>query len=318
MAAALLPLAAPASGATTLVTAHPAYQASDGDAVEITVAVVTGATSTCTLTGSDGVIDTWTPCRAAYSFTAGALGDGRFDLTAVVQKNGVKETAVSSFLIDTVVPETVHRTTYDALVSGKFYTSWHVERRELGELTFEVQQRLDSPFSGLRDWRTRAASTQKNSLDFVPEPGETICVRVRATDEVGHTGAWSREICRTRLLDDRNLEGWRGTRAWDAITFDNNYRGTALISKDKGARVYLPTERVSELRIQGRKGPYSGTIEIRIGDRLVDRVNLKASVSKRAMIFADTFREPKRGRLTIEVISRDGAYVHLDMLVVRR
>jgi hypothetical protein len=321
LALGLLPVAAgvPASAATALVTAHPAFQASDGrDPVKITVAVATGASSTCTLTGDEGMIDEWTPCLPVYSFEVADLGDGEFLLKAVAQKNGVKETDVSKFLFDTVVPETVHTTRYDAVVPKHFHTSWYLKRREPLSFTFEVQQRLVSPFAGTRDWRTRAASTEKRSLEFSPEPGETICVRVRATDAVGHTGPWSREICRTRYVDDRKLEGWRGSPKWDAISFSGNYENTALVSKSRGARVWLPTERVGSLMLLGRTGPYGGRIEIRIGDKVIDRVDLTSRDPKRAVLFRDDFRDAKKGRLTIEVISPDGRYVHLDMLVVRR
>ena len=319
MVAVALPTLAHAADAAALVSVSPEWQASNGKRdVTVDVVVAAGATSTCELLSGDVALQTWSPCEASYSFDPDVLGDGSYQLSARARLDGVRATAVSVFVIDSVVPEVVHSTKYPELVTGKFFTSWYLKKKEPVPPTFEVQQRVDSPFTGLGEWKTRARSTDKRSLDFVPDQGETICVRVRATDHIGQTGPWSREICRTRYLDDRKLEGWRGTRDWDAITFNGNYESTALISKSKGAKLWLPTDRVSELRIRGRKGPYGGTLELRIGGDLVERIDLKAADAKAATIFNDTFRNPKAGRLTLEVVSPDGRYVHLDMLVLRR
>jgi hypothetical protein len=319
MVAVVLPTLAYAADDPSLVSVSPEWQASNGKRdVTIDVTVADGATSTCELFNGDASVISWSPCQASYSFSPKVLDDGSYRLRASARLDGARDTAVSDFVIDSVVPEVVHSTKYPELVTGKFYTSWWLKKKEPVPPTFEVEQRVDSPFSGLGDWKTRARSTDKHSLDFVPEQGETICVRVRATDQIGQTGPWSRDICRTRYLDDRKLEGWRGTRDWDAITFNGNYESTALISKSEHAKLWLPTDRVSELLIRGRKGPYGGTIELRIGGDLVERIDLKAPDAKAATIFNDSFRVPKTGRLTLEVVSPDGRYVHLDMLVLRR
>ncbi len=208
-------------------------------------------------------------------------------------------------------------TQYEPVVLGDFFASWRVKEKEPHKPTYEVQEQVDSPFTGLGEW-TERTTTEKRSLRFTASPGETVCVRVRATDFIGQVGPWTRELCRTRLLDDRILDGWRRSAKWDAIAFSGNAYGTALVSKSEGATLSLPSLRLSELTIWGRKGPYGGEIEIRIGGDLVERVSLKSADPKRVALFSGTFRDPKTGRLTIEVTSPDGKYVHLDALELHR
>jgi hypothetical protein len=218
----------------------------------------------------------------------------------------------------TIEPETEISSQYSPLLtSGFFYASWSLKKREEYSPTFEVESRLDSPFRGLGDWRGDG-KTDKNSMKFTIEPGETVCVRVRATDGADNTGPWSRDLCRTRYVDDRNLEGWRGSNKWEAISFSNNINGTALVSKSDGATVTLGDVRLRQLVLFGRKGPYGGTIEIRVGGELIDRISLKSQEPKAATLFRGDWREPRNGRFTIEVTSDDGRYVHLDALIVRR
>jgi hypothetical protein len=265
----------------------------------------------------DTVLQTWRPCLATYAFAPADFVDGDYRLAARANLNGTRDWDASQFVVDRVVPEAQIATQYDPVVLGDFFASWRLKEKEPHTPTYEVQVRVDSPFTGLGDW-TRRTTTEKRSLRFSPSPGETLCLRVRATDFIGQVGPWTRELCRTRYLDERKLAGWRGSPKWEAIAFSGNTYGTALVSKSQGAALSLPTSRLSELTIWGRKGPYGGAIEIRIGGALVDRVSLKSADAKRVAIYSGTFRDAKAGRLTIEVISPDNKYVHLDALELHR
>lgn len=301
------------------MTASPHWQSSDGsgDDITITVGVADGATSTCVLYLTDTALQTWSPCLSSYVFPAADLVDGDYRLAARANLNGTRDWDAGEFVVDRVVPVAQISTQYDPVVLGDFFASWRVKEKEAHKPTYEVQERVNSPFTGLGDW-TRRATTEKRSLRFTAPAGETVCVRVRATDYIGQVGSWTRELCRTRYLDDRNLDGWRGSAKWDAIAFSGNAYGTALVSKTQGATLSLPSLRLSELTIWGRKGPYGGEIEIRIGGDLLERVSLKSADAKRVALFSGTFRDAKSGRLTIEVTSPDGKYVHLDVLELHR
>ena len=301
-----------------LVTVSPEHQVSNGrGTVDISVSVVAGATSTCTLFSETGEMGQWHPCLSEYSFDASMFTDGDYRLAARAKKNDVRDWTASYFYVDSVAPQTEIRSQYPSLLtSGSFYVSWSLKRRDSSP-TFEVQSQQDSPFRGLGNWRDEV-KTDANSRKFTIDPGETLCVRVRATDAAGNTGSWSRELCRTRYLDDRDLDGWRDSNKWEAIRFSGNIKGTALVSKTKGATVTLPDLRVGQLVLFGRKGPYGGTIEIRIGGDVVQRVSLKSAEPKRATLFRSDWRVPRDGRFAIEVTSAHGKYVHLDALILRR
>ena len=311
-----LPVVADAEG--VLVDVSPNKQVSNGrGTIDISVSVVSGATSTCTLFDDRGELQVWQPCRSSYSFRASAFEDGDYRLAARAKKNDVRDWAASYFSVDSTDPETEISSQYPQLLtSGNFYASWSLKRRDT-KPTFEVQVRLDSPFRGLGDWKTRD-KTDRNSMKFTIDPGDTVCVRVRAEDLAGNVGPWSRELCRTRYVDDRDLDGWRGSPKWDAIPFSNNIEGTGLVSKSKGATVTLPDLRVSQLVLFGRKGPYGGSIEIRIGGDVVERISLKSADPKAATLLRADWRDARTGRLVIEVTSDDGRYVHLDALILRR
>jgi hypothetical protein len=307
-----------ARAAGVLVTVTPDSQISNGrGTVDIDVWVASGATSTCTLFDDDKAVREWQPCRANYSFDAPTFDDGEYRLAARAKKNDVHDWAASYFTVDTTPPQTSITTQYPQLLTRSyFYASWTLKGRDIDPV-FDVQQRLDSPFQGLGDWVTRA-HTDRHSMKFTLEPGETVCVRARATDALGNVGDWSRELCRTRYVDDRDLEGWRDSAGWKAMAFSNNIEGTALVSKAHGATVTLPNVGVRTLVLFGRKGPYGGSIEIRIGGDVVDRISLKSAEPKAATLFRSDWRSPRNGRLVIEVTSDDGRYVHLDALIVRR
>ena len=321
LAAVMLPVLGEPAGAgvdPVLVTVSPETQVSNGrGTIDITVTVVAGATSTCTLFSDAGAMAVWQPCRAAYAFDATTFTDGKYRLAARAKKDGVRDWTASYFTVDTVAPETEIRSQYPQLLTnGSFFASWSLKVRD-STPTFEAQSRLDSPYRGLGEWKDEG-KTDRNSMKFTIDPGATVCVRVRATDAAGNTGSWSRELCRTRYVDDRNLEGWRGSNKWEAIQFSGNIEGTALVSKSKGATVTLPDMRVSELVLFGRKGPYGGAIEIRIGGDVVARESLRSAEPKAAILFRGDWSNPRNGRLVIEVTSANGKYVHLDALILRR
>jgi len=301
-----------------LITVSPEQQTVGAhDSVDITVAVVPGASSTCTLFRDAGEIEEWRPCLPVYSFNASILADGDYRLAARANLDGVRDWKASYFHVDGTEPQVEVSSQYpQLLVAGSFYASWSLKRRDSSP-TFEVQERLDSPFRGSGEWRPRT-KTERNSLKFTLDPGETLCVRVRAKYAAGNVGDWSRDLCRTRYVDDRHLEGWRGTPKWDAIEFANNINATALVSKVEGATLTLGDVHLSELVLFGRKGPYGGSIEIRIGGDVVERISLKAAEPKAATLFRGDWRDARKGRFVIEVTSKDGKYIHLDALILRR
>lgn len=311
-------ITAAAAAEPELVTVFPERQiVSARDSVNITVAVATGASSTCTLFGDAGLIDEWKPCLPVYSFDASEFADGEYRLSASARKDGVQDWMPSYFTVDSVEPETEISSQYSGLLTRNFfYASWSLKKRDSSPV-FEVEERVNSPFKDAGEWKLRT-KTDRNSLKFTLEPGETLCVRVRAKDAAGNIGPWSRDLCRTRYVDDRHLEGWRGTNKWEAIAFSNNVNGTALVSKSQGATLTLGNVRLSELVLLGRKGPYGGSIEIRVGGDVIERISLKSNEPKAATLFRGDWRDARNGRFVIEVTSNDGKYVHLDAAIVRR
>ena len=301
-----------------LVTVSPEQQIVGArDTVDITVAVASGASSTCTLFSDSGAMDEWHPCLPVYSFDASDFTDGDYRLAARAKKDGVRDWTASYFHVDTTNPQVEISSQYSQLlVRGSFYASWSLKKRDTSP-TFEVEERLESPFRGPGEWRPRT-KTDRNSLKFTLDPGETLCVRVRAKDAAGNVGDWSRDLCRTRYVDDRHLEGWRGTPKWDPIDFSNNINATALVSKKQGATLTLGDVHLTELVLLGRKGPYGGAIEIRIGGNVVERISLKSAEPKAATLFRGDWRDARDGRFVIEVTSKDGKYIHLDALILRR
>lgn len=317
VAAVALPALSTAEAAT-LVSTSPAWQGSDGTTdIVIKVSVDADAQSTCQLLKAGQVRKTWEPCKASYRFPAKDLSDGNYELVARAQLGNVRQASRAAFTVDRTPPKVRMLSQSPRTVLYSFWAGWAVLEKEPRPPTFDVQSRLEGPLAKLGRWKRVAIGDQK-AVQVPLRGGQTVCVRARATDVFGRTGRWSPSLCRTRYLDDRQLDGWRGSPKWQPVGNPGNTYGTGLVTKWHGVSVSTRVVHLSKLRIWGREGSYGGAVEIRIGNDVLKRVSLHRRDSKLVAIFSDHFKRPKSGRLTIEVISPNGRFVHLDALELRR
>lgn len=94
-------------------------------------------------------------------------------------------------------------------------------------------------------------------------PGRTYCLRIAATDTVGHTADGDWGGCTSTAVDDRRMER---TASWRRHASTAYYRGTYLESRAYGATLTLG--RASEpagFAVRALVGPGQGKIRIWLG-----------------------------------------------------
>lgn len=132
--------------------------------------------------------------------------------------------------------------------------------------------------------------------ELLVEPGQSRCLSVRARDAAGNVGPWGPERCVTRMADEHNLEHGK---AWRLRKVAGAAEGTALRTSRPGARL-VATRSVDARRIVlvAQQCRRCGTLEVRVGSRLIGRVDLRGPSKLWREVTLRTRSAPE-GRLTL-------------------
>ncbi|RYB94027.1 hypothetical protein EUA93_06475 [Nocardioides oleivorans] len=146
----------------------------------------------------------------------------------------------------------------------------------------------------------------------------------RTIDRAGNASAWSEPI---EFFVPRNLErssGSKGSttrsvtasRGWQTVRDAGYFRGDALRTTTRGARLVLPRTRVGELRLLAATAPGYGKVRVRVGHRDWHVVDLSGPRSPgRQLVVIDRYSGMRTGRITIESLGSKPVVV--DAVVAR-
>ncbi len=110
--------------------------------------------------------------------------------------------------------------------------------------------------------------------------GFDTCVDVRARDAAGRTSGWV-ERCTARPLDDRALTASRG---WSRVAAAGTYAGTVSTARSAGATLSLGKVVLTRGHLVATRCPGCGSVEVRVGGRLLGTVSLAAPVTQRQVL----------------------------------
>lgn len=256
---------------------------------------------------------TWvTPCRGNVKLDVTGYASGLYTIQATSHHKDAGDYVTSSteFWIDFEGPE-IALTTGGAFTLDKTVDArWEALNEPTNNPTYERQIRRGDVTHGLGQWLDRP-DTSDQSMELTLDRGATACLRIRGTDALGNVGDWF-DACVTRPLDERDLDGWQGRRSgWKAISEPNFINTTGLEATASGSRLVLDDARIDTIVVWGRKGPFSGKLEVKVGGKVVGTVSLHSKTPKRAVVFREHFRSRQRGKVVLTVVTA-GQPVTLD------
>lgn len=300
-----------------------------------TLAVTSGGTRVRTLTGfaPDGsVAPAWTGTN-----TAGAkAAEGRYTWTLTATDTATNRQAAA--LTGTVA---LRRTapaasiTAPAVASSASATAvvpvaW--KPATAGVTSYDVSWRV-ATWSKAHGWTLGSAhalrtATSARSLSFgasglpaVPGPGLTYRFYVRAHDDAGQTGPWSKAVTTGVPVDDRSsLLSYKGT--WKSASSASDWNGTERVSAANGATVSFTADG-TQLRIVAARGRDGGRFAVVVDGVTVGTVNTYATATaRRQVVFTRTLGTTIRthhAQLRVLTGSAAGrSTVRLDAVMVTR
>lgn len=132
----------------------------------------------------------------------------------------------------------------------------------------------------------------------------------RTIDAAGNASAWSQAI---EFFVPRNLARQRG---WRKVTGPGLFRGDAVTTSRRGARLVLPRTAVGELRLLASTGPRHGKVRVRVGRRDWHVVDLAGPrTATKQLVVIDRYSGMRTGRIVIETLGTRP--VVLDAVVAR-
>jgi len=143
----------------------------------------------------------------------------------------------------------------------------------------------------LQTWKTGTTATSavfgKAGSPAKPVPGLTYRFYVRAHDDAGQTGAWSRAATTGIPVDDRAAV-LRYTGTWKSVTASSAWAGTERSSAAKGAYVSFSADG-THLRVVATRKSDGGRFEVVVDGRTVGTVNTYAArTAYRQVVFTGT------------------------------
>jgi hypothetical protein len=188
---------------------------------------------------------------------------------------------------------------------------WSAVDAGTGVSRYDVRYRKgssDGRFQAFVLWQNRTART--NAL-FSGEAGATYCFSVRAVDAAGNVSRYSTEKCTAIPFDETALSR-RG--AWAREGSKTAFRGATLRSSRRGAALVRAKVRAKRISLLATVCRGCGTVEVRLGNRLLKTVSLAAPVTRTRQILPVLLATGIRaGTLTIRVTT-DRKIVRIDGL----
>ena len=143
--------------------------------------------------------------------------------------------------------------------------------------SYDVSLRAATDGRLLGTWATPARwhATSARSVSEKLAVGAEACFRVRARDSAGNVSAWSAPHCVVRPLDDRQLSAHGVVRR---VRARGSVAGTASVLAARGASLSTSVQRGWSVLLSAQCGRGQGTVEVRVGQRVigVERLGAKA------------------------------------------
>jgi uncharacterized delta-60 repeat protein len=206
------------------------------------------------------------------SFRSNAVALGPKGKVVVVGRSGSDDFAVARYIGDRTPPwgaRMLGVPRYSLATSRT--VSWTASDTGTGVKAFDVQRRRagfdDSTYGPWSTWRSK---TTKVFGTFEGSPGYTYCLRVRGRDLAGNVGVYSPASCEAIPLDERSMSA---TGSWANLSGSSYYRGTAMSSTARGARLSVHA-RFRHLAVVVTTCPGCGTLKVYRGTTLLREIDL--------------------------------------------
>ncbi|MDV9174561.1 hypothetical protein R6V09_31185 [Streptomyces sp. W16] len=269
--------------------------------VSWTLTLKSGSTQVRSLTGTSSTGKV-TPSWNGTTQTGTAATDGAYTWTLTAT-----DTVTGRLAADATGKVTLRRTVPAATVTAPAVASsagttasvpvtWSA--KTAGVKSYDIAWRVTTRNSAgawtlgpLQTWRTATTATSatfgKAGSPVKPVPGVTYRFYVRAHDDAGQTGAWSKTATTGIPLDDR-ATALHYTGTWKSASATSAWAGTVRTSATKGAYVSF-TANGTQLRVVATKKSNGGRFAVVVDGKTVGTVNTYATkTAYRQVVFTRT------------------------------
>ena len=216
--------------------------------------------------------------------------------------------------LDDAAPTAVHLTApMRVLNAGTLIKAGWIGADTWSPVRYEVQRQVATYRTVLGAAGTWLTTTATDAA-YKAGAGQTVCLRVRGSDQAGNVGAWSVPRCATTPVNDKTLKPKRlsGREVWKSKGGRGYFSKDYALSSTKGARLVLPEVRAKRVALLVGTGRGYGTVSVRLGKDALGSYSF-ASRDKRTQVVVPValFSGVRTGRLTITVTSQ-GRPVRID------
>jgi hypothetical protein len=168
-------------------------------------------------------------------------------------------------------------------LAAKQHFTWTALDTGSGVASFDSEDDV-APFdrSVYGSWSTLTMKTAAKTALLRVAPGTTVCVKVRARDRAGNVSNYSAASCTSVALGERSL---KAKGAWTKVSKSSYYLGLAMTSSVPGA-VLSTTANFRHLAVVVTTCPSCGSLEVFLGSKLLDKVNLASAKTMHRQIIA--------------------------------
>jgi hypothetical protein len=179
----------------------------------------------------------------------------------------IDESAVDDYVWDTTAPAVTMSTPQAAVRRSAVDITWSgSDVGGSGVARYQTRTRHAAFGHMLSRWST-PVSTGTARRRVTLGGGQEWCVQVRATDHAGNTSGWSRQVCTSRLLDDRKLHASKG---WHTLRVPGSYGRSVSATRKPGSALSIAPVRARSIGVV-LAGP--GPVQVRIGRQVVGTVS---------------------------------------------
>jgi outer membrane protein assembly factor BamB len=270
---------------------------------------LTDATFSCRLDDADAA-----PCPSPY--TVSDLGNGPHTLTVQASSETAHtESIQTTFTTDAVAPAVNVVTVNQFSDKATTTRSWSASDTGSGVASYYVRYRTASAQSGFGSYQQPVGlhGTDATSATLHPAPGSTVCLSVRARDQIGNVSGWTADKCQTVLLDDRALSAagsWY--RPSGAAGFEG---GTYSAASSRGAALTLANVHARRIEIVATTCSSCGRVAVSFPGMTSRTLNLYSSKTVKQAYFVLPQMTATSGKLTLTVLD-PGKPVYIDAVSV--
>ncbi|WP_128433844.1 hypothetical protein [Streptomyces cyaneus] len=304
----------PVSWTLTLKSGTTQVRSLSGTASGGTVKPVWNGTTGAGTAAAEGAY-TWTlTVRDTVTGRAAADVSGKVTLRRTVPAASVTApTVASSAATSAAVP-----VAWSAKTAGvkSYDVGWRVATRDSAGVW---------KLGALQTWRTGTTATSavfgKAGSPVKPVPGLTYRFYVRAHDDAGQTGPWSRAATTGIPLDDR-ATALHYTGTWKSVAASSAWSGTERTSATKGAYVSFSADG-TQLRIVATRKSNGGRFAVLVDGKTVGTVDTYAAqTAYRQVVFTRTLGTTiTTHKVQLRVLAGSTSTrstVHLDAIMITR